>query len=156
MAATLLLATLRLLRRWNQTGQKQAGEPDIAKFFLPNHHYQLWLLVTLTYAVVVQQLAGLAMPWASRKISAAAFISLGTAAFIFKLAFTKADAPELLAGLESLTSRIAEGASLVTQARAVFVSIGIMTLIMCVPVRCRISSNARKSKRKFANRLKCC
>jgi ethanolaminephosphotransferase len=41
----LPLLALRLLRRWNQSGQKYAGAPDISSFFLaPEWQVTLWSL----------------------------------------------------------------------------------------------------------------
>lgn len=94
------------------------------------------------------------MPLGSRKVSVAASITLGTAAFVFKLAFTRADAPELLAGLEGLTVRIAEGASLVTQARIVFVGIVMTSLIICVPKLYQKSLGGRRSAGMLTRREK--
>ena len=121
--------TLRILRRWNQTGQKRAGEPDIAKTFLPAHNSLLWALVILTYLDVVQRLSRRAISWASRLFSTAAAAALGAAAFGFKIAFTNADAPELLTGVEMFSVGPIENASLVAQARVVFLSsLGLLIL----------------------------
>ena len=117
-----LQVTLRILRRWNQTGQKHAGESDIAKTFLPAHNFLLWALVIITYLDVGQRISRSAIPWASRLVSSAAAVALGVAAIGFKIAFTKSDAPELLTGLEMLLVGPIESASLVSQARAVFLS----------------------------------
>lgn len=134
MFAALLLASLRILRAWNQTGQKHAGESDIARSFLPANNFLLWILVVATYVDVVQRLARRAVPWASRRLSTAASLALGVAALGFKVAFTKADAPELLAGLEQFVLRPMDEASLVAQARAVFLSTGIMLILTMYPV----------------------
>ncbi|GAM86846.1 hypothetical protein ANO11243_048660 [Dothideomycetidae sp. 11243] len=40
-----LLAVHRINDRWNQTGQKHAGESDISKFFFAEHYYVLWALL---------------------------------------------------------------------------------------------------------------
>ncbi len=134
---------LRVLRAWNQTGQKHAGEPDIAKTFLLNHNFLLWALVLGTYINVVQRLSRRAVPWASRQLSTASACALGIAALGFKVAFTKADAPELLNGLERFVLRPMEEASLVAQARAVFASIGILSLLTVSPAMYqKVSSGA--------------
>ena len=131
--AASLLVVLRIVRVWNQTGQKHAGEPDIARTVLPAHNILLWLLVLLTYLDVIQRLSRRVVPWASRHLATAASLTLGIAALGFKATFTKADAPELLEGLEYLVSRPMEEASLVAQARAVFSSIAIMVLLTSFP-----------------------
>lgn len=128
-----LLLALRIVRVWNQTGQKHAGEPDIAKTILSAHNILLWLCVLATYLVVVLRLAQKAMPWASRRLSLAASLALGVVAVGFKAAFTKADAPELLDGLGFSMPRLMEEASLVAQARAVFSSLAIITIMTILP-----------------------
>lgn len=128
-----LLFMLRLIRGWNQTGQKHAGGSDIAKTYLPAHNCLLWTLVLTTYLDIVQRLSRGAMPWASRKLSSAASIGVGITALSFKIAFTKADAPELLQGLQFLDQRPTEATSLVTQARVVFVSMFALAALTCVP-----------------------
>ncbi|KAJ5972662.1 Alkaline phosphatase-like alpha/beta/alpha [Penicillium vulpinum] len=45
----VLAITQRLLRRWNQTGQKFAAEPDIARTFFTSHPEIFWCLFILTY-----------------------------------------------------------------------------------------------------------
>ena len=127
--AASLLILLRIVRVWNQTGQKRAGEPDIARTILPAHNMLLWLLVLVTYLDIIQRLSRRAVPWASRHLATAASIALGIAALGFKVAFTKSDAPELLEGLGYLVLRPMEEASLVAQARAVFTSIAIMAVL---------------------------
>ena len=129
-----LFAILRVIRTWNQTGQKHAGEPDIAKTLLPAHNFVLWALVVATYLDLVQRLSRRAVPWASRQLSSAAAFALGIASLGFKIAFTQADAPELLEGLQSLVLVPTEEASLVAQARAVFFSIFVLLLLTSSPV----------------------
>lgn len=133
-SAAGLLAVLRAARAWNQTGQKHAGEPDVARTILPAHHFILWLLVLATYIDVVQRLARRAVPWASRHLSSAASFALGIAALGFKVAFTKADGPELLEGLQFFVLRPTEEASLVGQARAFFSSNAIMMALTSFPI----------------------
>ncbi|CAF9906404.1 major facilitator super transporter protein [Imshaugia aleurites] len=131
--AALLLVLLRIVRVWNQTGQKHAGEPDIARTVLPAHTVLLWLLVLVTYLDIIQRLSRTAVPWASRHLATAASLALGIAALGFKVAFTKADAPELLEGIGGFVPRPMEESSLVGQARAVFSSIAIMGLLTSFP-----------------------
>lgn len=133
-SAAGLLAVLRIVRAWNQTGQKHAGEPDIARTILPAHNLVLWLLILATYLDVVQRLARRAVPWASRHLSSAASLALGIAALGFKMAFTKADAPELLEGIPCLLLRPLEEASLIGQARAFFSSSAIMMALTTFPI----------------------
>lgn len=130
-ASPLLL--LRVVRVWNQTGQKHAGEPDIAKTVLLSHNKLLWLLVLGTYIDVIQRLSRRAVPWASRHLATAASLAVGIAAFGYKIAFTKADTPELLEGLGYLCFTTIEEASLVSQARVTFTSIAILVVLTSFP-----------------------
>ena len=132
-AVILLLAILRIVRAWNQAGQKHAGQADIARTILPQHNVLLWFSVLATYLDVVQRLSRGSIPWASRQLSSAASLALGIAALGFKVAVTKADAPELLDGLDHSILDIIEKASLVSQARAVFTSIIVMMIVTGLP-----------------------
>ena len=69
------------------------------------------------------------LPGASRSIAAACSIALCLAALGFKAAFTKEDAPELLVGLQSFVVRPMDEASLVAQARAVFIGIALLACL---------------------------
>jgi hypothetical protein len=117
---------IRITRRWNQTGQKWAGEPDIAKTFFFEHRLSLWVLIATTYLWNLQVSSRIGFPrfsqWASGTISTA----IVTAAVTFKLAFTHEDSPELLAGF---AKRMADngigGALLVSRARIAFGAIGL-------------------------------
>ena len=150
--AALLLILLRVLRVWNQTGQKRAGEPDIARTILPAHNMLLWLLVLVTYLDVIQRLSRRAVPWASRHLATAASIALGIAALGFKVAFTKSDAPELLEGLGYLVLRPMEEASLVAQARAVLTSVAIMAVLTSFPAVYQRSRGEREMKGKYSSK----
>lgn len=119
LAAPALAICLRLLRRWNQTGQKFTAEPDIARTFLPAHPAILWGLIILTYADagyhLLQVLPLNALAWLS-------VLVLTVLAFVFKLNFVAADSPELLAN--SFLLKVAESwpasLPLVWQARVIF------------------------------------
>ncbi|KAM4062216.1 type I phosphodiesterase / nucleotide pyrophosphatase [Hirsutella rhossiliensis] len=126
----LSLGALRLARGWNQTGQKFAGEPDIVKMFLAPNPRLVWALVSLTYiSVLIQMLLDL------RGIPVIVALSLTftlvSAGFIFKLAFTAEDAPELVAGLAKKLNDALEGPSLTSRARIVFL---LMTVLAAVAV----------------------
>ena len=124
--AAALLGAHRIIRSWNQTGQKHAGEQDIAKGFLPSHNWSLWILVSATYLDIAQRLTGRNSLKAPRTIATASFIALCLGALGFKAAFTRADAPELFIGLQWFILKPMEEASLVPQARAVFVGISLI------------------------------
>ena len=136
--AAFPLSLLRLLRAWNQTGQKHAGEPDIARHVLPLYPIFLWLLVAAEFYWVGEQIYRTLQPQAPPPICAGVSVGLCLSGLGFKLAFTRADAPELLQGLRwtkrlfpSFTMSM-QDTGLVTQARATFVGVGVvggMTII---------------------------
>ena len=150
-APLLLLASHRIIRAWNQTGQKHAGEPDIARHLLPAHNYMLWILVSATYADVMQRISRCAIPWSSRRFATAASIPLGVAALGFKIAFTNADAPELLTGLGGFILTPLKETSLVAQARAVLICISFMVLLTIMPIFVRLSSQRAALKGTFTS-----
>lgn len=118
--ATLGLAiSQRFLRRWNQTGQKFAAEPDIARKFFPGHPAVFWGLVILTYVDAGRHLFKSLPSVALLRLSALVLTAL---AFMFKVNFAAADSPELL--IDSFISRAVgtwpDSFSLVWQARLVF------------------------------------
>ncbi|MCJ1435174.1 major facilitator super transporter protein [Xylographa pallens] len=115
----VLFTIHRVLRRWNQTGQKHAGEPDIAKTFLAAHNILLWTAVTVTFLDISRRLAWFGLPGAPTRVASCASIILCLSAFGFKVAFTIADAPELLTGTPQYLWKTFEGTSLVTLARIV-------------------------------------
>ncbi|KAL7945738.1 alkaline-phosphatase-like protein [Trichoderma barbatum] len=113
------LAALRLIRSWNQTGQKFAGEPDTVKTFLIPNPEILWGLITFAYVVVtfqtLQSLTGLPYILAT-SLMPAVFL----ATFTFKLAFTAEDAPELVVGFACDLLDVFQGPSLIFRARIIF------------------------------------
>jgi ethanolaminephosphotransferase len=127
MSSLIVLISMRISRRWNQTGQKFAGEPDIARTFFSNHKLTLWTLVALTYLWNIQSLAARGFSRFPQLAAGAIATLLATASITFKLAFTNADSPELLAGpAKSMAATDSElGISLVTRARIVFMAIGL-------------------------------
>ncbi|KAK1750710.1 GPI ethanolamine phosphate transferase 2 [Echria macrotheca] len=124
-ALFLMLATVRLARAWNQTGQKFAGEPDVVKIFLYPNPLLLWILVAVTYVWIHRELINgfNAIP---APISYSAVSGLVLAAVSFKVAFTHGDAPELVVGFAKSIAELefTQGHSLVSQARAVFFALG--------------------------------
>ena len=114
----------RILRRWNQTGQKFAAESDIARTFFQPHQNILWALVVLTYADTCLHLIR------SMSVSVIWLFSAVTTtviAFIFKLNFVASDSPELLGG--SFLGPVGNGrVSLVVQARLAFCGIAWLVL----------------------------
>lgn len=122
----VLGASHRLMRRWNQTGQKFAAEPDIARVYFPGHQSSLWILVGLTYAGVYLQLVnGFSPSWMSRLLC----LSVTATSFMFKLVFAESESPELLN--ETVFGDIAtllRGMSLVIYARIAMAGIAILLL----------------------------
>ncbi|CAG9993371.1 unnamed protein product [Clonostachys byssicola] len=118
------LAALRLMRSWNQTGQKYAGEPDIVKIFLLPYPELLWILVAATYGIIsFNILASLdGLPYV---ISTGLSSFLVSAAFSFKLAFTAEDAPELVVGFAKAVYDMFQGQTLLFRARLVFALLSI-------------------------------
>ncbi|KAI1429342.1 alkaline-phosphatase-like protein [Xylaria sp. FL1777] len=121
------LGMIKLTRSWNQTGQKFAGEPDIVTtFLLPNPTF-LWALVWLTYLLVSRELTS-NLDGVPTIISGSVVAGVVTSAVSFKLTFTKQDAPEVVVGLARFVADLFDGPSLVTQARAVFMGIGLVAI----------------------------
>jgi ethanolaminephosphotransferase len=138
--AIMAFALHRIIRRWNQTGQKYAGADDIVNSgIFHNNSIVLWSLVGATYMDVTLRLArhiarSIATFDAEQKKSDAeidstgqnrmmgtiAVLPLALTAFVFKLAFTAKDAPELTYGLTGETLEVIEGFNLVGLARMVF------------------------------------
>ncbi|KAI9881388.1 MAG: major facilitator super transporter protein [Pleopsidium flavum] len=123
--AGVLQAMLRLTRRWNQTGQKFAGESDIARRFFPAHNLVMWIAVVSTYLDITFRLSRRGFRRLSPGLSTLLSSTLCLVAFAFKMAFTNAEAPELLTGLKIPFKRQLESTPLVTQARAIFTGLGL-------------------------------
>lgn len=85
-----------IVRRWRQTGQKYAGAPDIvSELITPNPGF-LWAIILATYAAFTRSLSQKAGSWTASKQMAILPVLVSISAFVFKVAFTAADAPELL------------------------------------------------------------
>jgi ethanolaminephosphotransferase len=116
----------RVTRRWNQTGQKWAGEPDIAKHFFVEHRLFFWVLVAMTYLWNIQVSSRIGFPHLPQWAAGAVSTAIATTAVTFKLAFTHEDSPELLAGFaKTLADNGIGGALLVSRARIVFAAISL-------------------------------
>lgn len=143
MSITIAMLTgVRIIRAWNQTGQKFAGAPDIVKTFLyPNPNF-LWFLVGATYIWIHRELVfgynGIIAP-----VSYASATGMVLAAATFKVAFTKEDAPELVVGFAQSIADLGftQGHSLVARARAVFIAMagGLLVAIFYILTRRRLS-----------------
>ncbi|KAJ5752343.1 GPI ethanolamine phosphate transferase 2 [Penicillium odoratum] len=143
MATLGLIVSQRILRRWNQTGQKFTAEPDIARSFLPSHPLFLWTLVILTYMDVGRGLF-LSLPAGLPRLIG---LVLPALAFWFKLNFVANDSPELLAKfILSRAQKSLDTVPLVLQARLVFGGIA-----CCIFLAIVTSSRSRRAV--VSNRL---
>ncbi|KAI0005693.1 alkaline phosphatase-like protein [Xylariaceae sp. FL0662B] len=136
------LGIMRLIRGWNQTGQKFAGEPDIVTIFLAPNPSFLWYTVLATYAMVSWQLFH-SLGNIPTAISGSVVAGLATSAVSFKLAFTNEDAPELVVGFVETLVNALDGPTLVNRARAVFLGLGITALY---PLHCLATPRTEHSK----------
>jgi ethanolamine phosphate transferase 2 subunit G len=114
----------RVVRGWNQTGQKHAGEPDIVKTFLAADPTLLWCLVGFAYGLTGVQIYR-RLPSVPRPVAITTVVALIGAAASFKLAFTHEDAPELVPGGLDQLRQVLHGLSLVTRARLVFTGLAV-------------------------------
>lgn len=123
-----LAVSQRLIRRWNQTGQKFAAEPDIARTFFPSNPTVMWALVILTYADsgyhLLRSLPSSVLP----RLGA---LVLAVVALMFKLNFVASDSPELLVNtfLSNIVGKGLIDWSLVWQARIVFGGVAFCALL---------------------------
>ncbi|KAH6661411.1 alkaline-phosphatase-like protein [Truncatella angustata] len=120
----IVLVSMRLIRGWNQTGQKFAGSPDLVKLFLLPHPRLLWCLILGAYAMVTTEL----MVSTSRlpnAINQPVILGLALSAISFKLAFTNEDAPELVVGCVRSLLHLIGDLSLVARAQAVFLGLSL-------------------------------
>jgi ethanolaminephosphotransferase len=145
--ALMALAIHRIVRRWNQTGQKFAGADDIVTsgIFYGINSILLWVLVGATYLDVTNRVSRhIARSVATVEESASASqvdsgpeqqhrmmgsliaTPLCVSAIVFKLAFTVKDAPELTYAIsDSIMGRV-EMLDLVDLARMVFGGIALV------------------------------
>jgi ethanolaminephosphotransferase len=141
--ALMALLAHRVIRRWNQTGQKYAGADDIVTsgiFHGPNS-ILLWALIGATYIDVTTRISKhVARSLATfdsahggqaehteghRMAGTVAIMPLCGTAFVFKLAFTGKDAPELTYAVTPSLMEWADTLNLVGLARMVFAGIAL-------------------------------
>ena len=138
--AIMALVLHRVIRRWNQTGQKYAGADDIVNSgIFHGNSFVLWSLIGATYMDVTLRLSRhiarsiatfdneqnnrdieLESTDRNRMMGTIAVLPLSGTAFVFKLAFTAKDAPELTYGLTGNMLDAVETLDLVGLARMVF------------------------------------
>ncbi|KAK5121940.1 hypothetical protein LTR85_004512 [Meristemomyces frigidus] len=130
-AGAIILAVHRIAIRWNQTGQKHAGEPDIAHTVFPGFFVFMWALILVTYGyecytIARRTFADLMPP----EIAVASAVTLVVPAIVFKLNFTQADAPELVQGLAYKIREWTASFSLVHQAQFTFALLAVATVVV--------------------------
>ncbi|KAL2862972.1 mannose-ethanolamine phosphotransferase LAS21 [Aspergillus lucknowensis] len=133
ISAVTLAVSHRVLRRWNQTGQKFAAEPDIARAYFPNHQGTFWVLVVLTYADIYLHLAE---GFPSSTLWVLTCLVVTVIAFAFKLVFAASESPELMN--ESITRHMAtslSGIPLILHARLVVCGIVILLILSTLLTR---------------------
>jgi ethanolamine phosphate transferase 2 subunit G len=122
-----------ILRRVNSTGQKFAALPSVTSTIFPSETWLLWSLIVLAYALVTRNLSRRASTWGGAGSSQLTILPIPVclAAFLFKVAFTHAESPELLQSFMPLKPLVALTShySLVALARVVF--LGIAYLFAC-------------------------
>ncbi|KAJ5753833.1 uncharacterized protein N7511_007986, partial [Penicillium nucicola] len=120
--------TQRLLRRWNQTGQKFAAEPDIARTFFPRNPDIFWGLLILAYADAG---AHLLRNFPLSGLPRLGALPLAVLAFTFKLHFVASESPELLdrAFISWIVRKWPYSISLVLHARIVFYGLGAVIMV---------------------------
>ncbi|CDM37642.1 hypothetical protein DTO013E5_7585 [Penicillium roqueforti] len=124
----VLAITQRLLRRWNQTGQKFAAEPDIARTFFARHPEIFWGLFILAYVDAGRHLLGsIPIPGLLRL----GVLAPSALAFTFKLHFVTSESPELLDGtfISQIMKEWPYSLSLVLHARLVFYGLAVVVLL---------------------------
>ncbi|KAE9970373.1 hypothetical protein BLS_004955 [Venturia inaequalis] len=96
-----LLLCHRITQRWNQTGQKFAGAPDIVHDVMMPYPFLLWTLITATYSILLYRIGNHVSYHlkAGVTVGTACAMMLCIPAFAFKLGFAARDAPELLSWL---------------------------------------------------------
>lgn len=128
---TLLLGLHRVATRWNQTGQKHAGAPDVSRTFFPAQTGVLWTLVLGTYVDVAAGIARTTLV-GILPVGLAAVVGVWAVvpAIVFKTNFAYADAPELVgSSLGDAAKQAAAGYSLVTQAQVTFLVLAVMAVV---------------------------
>ncbi|KIW76089.1 hypothetical protein Z517_10834 [Fonsecaea pedrosoi CBS 271.37] len=124
-ATALAYLLFGVARRWRQTGQKYAGEADILGEVITPNSWVLWMLVMLAYAVPSRNLSRRAGVWMGSPQMGILPALVSISAFLFKVAFTAADAPELLASFPILDPLVGfvSAYPLVSMARVVFLGL---------------------------------
>jgi ethanolaminephosphotransferase len=131
-ASLSLVLCHRIVQRWNQTGQKRTGASDIVTHYLFPQPLALWILLGLTYLVVLVRITRTLASY----FNISQFLSLFPALLVvapsiaFKVAFTAADAPELFYFLQGDEVEWIQQAPLILLARVVFTGLAAIFLLL--------------------------
>jgi ethanolaminephosphotransferase len=138
----------RILQRWNQTGQKFAGSPDIVTDVLYHHPVWMWSLVIFTYATVSLQIGYSLAKYLNLGyiIGTVGALSVVVPSFVLKLAFVASDAPELLYLLQGEEVEVLQKLPMVHIARGIFFGLTAFTLLAVIETFS--PSKGSQSKRK--------
>jgi ethanolamine phosphate transferase 2 subunit G len=124
----------RVITRWNQTGQKHAGAPDIVTSVFNPHPFYMWCIIGATYFAITLNAGyhlGRSLGMGSITGPLIGFvISLGVTvpSALIKVAFTASDAPELFWWLQGEQVLELQSLPLILLARAVFSGIVILLI----------------------------
>ncbi|ETN40496.1 uncharacterized protein HMPREF1541_04773 [Cyphellophora europaea CBS 101466] len=129
LALTVLLSGLT--KRWRTTGQKYAGAPSLLTTLVLPNPYLLWTLIFVTYSVHSRNLSARATSWLQSRHLGALPVLVSMSTLVFKIAFTAADAPELVRSVLPLRPvlQLTQGYPLLNLARLAF--FGLVQLLAC-------------------------
>lgn len=96
ISVLLIILLFGITRRWNQTGQKYAGSPSLLTEAITPNPFFVWILIIITYSIPSRNLSRRAAVWLNSQQMGILPVLVSTSAFVFKVAFTAADAPELV------------------------------------------------------------
>ena len=98
---------------------------------MTKHNLILWGLVTIAFLDLARRLALYGLPRAPRQVSSIVAVALCLSAVGFKVAFTKADAPELLSDVPQYVLTPMVETPLVTHVRTIFLGITLSLVYGC-------------------------
>lgn len=129
------LVLVRTAMRWNQTGNKFAGQPDIAKSFLLKHYRMLWLLVMISYLWNLFSLQSQRHNYLQSTVFDIITILISSAALSLKIALIDEDSPEIISDSLRSIANLSLGLSTVFRVRLIFF---IMSVLLYFTIRLRL------------------
>lgn len=120
-----------ITRRMNQTGQKYAGEADLVSEVFSRTPWLLWIAIIITYSIVPWRMRNRLVRLDLKQIAGLPFL-VTASAFLFKVAFTAADAPELLKGVRVFGPVLSFAARYPLNSLARLVFLGLANLLCLV------------------------